>query len=147
MRRHARFLKDHHLPLVLVDAPHSEHFTVMQSDNVITDPALAYLRLHGRNERGYLTGKSAAEQFDYDYSPADINEIAERIQGLASKAQKVHVAFDNNRAHYAPKAAVALKEALEAKELREQRVSSTARRDFTNWSCRETHGTRWRNRS
>lgn len=102
-------LREHHLPLVLVDAPKSEHFTVMPISNVVTDPAIAYLRLHGRNEKGYISGKSVADRFDYDYSPEEIEGIAERVTQLAAAAQEVHVAFNNNRSHYAPKAALRLK--------------------------------------
>jgi uncharacterized protein YecE (DUF72 family) len=39
------------------DAPESEHFTVMQSENIVTNARLTYLRLHGRNERGYIAGR------------------------------------------------------------------------------------------
>jgi uncharacterized protein YecE (DUF72 family) len=97
------------VPFVLVDAPASEHFTVMPSQDVVTAP-LAYLRLHGRNERGYVSGKSVAERFDYDYSGEEIEEIGERVQRLAAEAAEVHVAFNNNRSSYAPKAALSLKQ-------------------------------------
>lgn len=107
-----QFFREHDLPLVLVDAPQSEHFTVMPMHNVVTAPALAYLRLHGRNEKGYITGKSVADRFDYDYAPEEIAGIAERVTQLAAAAQEVHVAFNNNRSHYAPKAALALKQKL-----------------------------------
>jgi uncharacterized protein YecE (DUF72 family) len=113
--RHAEetlaFFRNAHLPLVLVDAPASEHFTVMPSEDVVTAP-LAYLRLHGRNERGYITGKSVAERFDYDYSADEIEEIGARVRRLAEEAAEVHVAFNNNRSSYAPKAALALKQTL-----------------------------------
>ncbi len=108
------FFRSNHLPLVLVDAPESEHFTVMQTENNITDPRLAYLRLHGRNERGYIGGKSVAERFDYDYSGAEISGIAARLTELATQARDVHVAFNNNRSHYAPKAALRLKATMTA---------------------------------
>jgi len=106
------FFRDARIPFVLVDAPASEHFTVMPSqDDVVTAP-LAYLRLHGRNERGYISGKSVAERFDYDYSADEIEEIKERVERLAAEAAEVHVAFNNNRSNYAPKAALSLKQAL-----------------------------------
>jgi uncharacterized protein YecE (DUF72 family) len=70
------FFQSHHLPLVRVDAPESEHFTVMQNENNVTDAKLAYLRLHRRNERGYIAGRSVAERFDYDYSADEIAGVA-----------------------------------------------------------------------
>jgi uncharacterized protein YecE (DUF72 family) len=106
------FFRENRVPLVMVDAPASEHFTVMPGENVVTSPALAYLRLHGRNERGYIAGKSVAERFDYDYSEEEIEEIGQRVRHLATEAEEVHVAFNNNRSNYAPKAALNLKRAL-----------------------------------
>jgi uncharacterized protein YecE (DUF72 family) len=50
--------------------------------------------------------------FDYDYSPAEITGITERIGALAANAGAVHVALNNNRSNYAPKAALAIKAAL-----------------------------------
>ena len=106
------FFQSKHLPMVLVDAPESEHFTVMQSENLVTSPKLAYLRLHGRNERGYITGKTVAERFNYDYSDEEIGGVATRVGRLAEEAEEVHVAFNNNYSLYAPKAALRLKLAM-----------------------------------
>jgi uncharacterized protein YecE (DUF72 family) len=106
------FFRAQQVPLVSVDAPASAHFTIMPGENIVTSSALAYLRLHGRNERGYIAGKSVAERFDYDYSEPEIDEIAARVRHLATEAADVHVAFNNNRSNYAPKAALNLKRAL-----------------------------------
>jgi uncharacterized protein YecE (DUF72 family) len=106
------FFQSKRLPLVLVDAPKSEHFTVMQTENLVTSPKLAYLRLHGRNERGYITGKTVAERFNYDYSDEEIAGVATRVGRLAEEAEEVHVAFNNNYSLYAPKAALRLKLAM-----------------------------------
>ena len=106
------FFQSRHVPLVLVDAPESEHFTVMQMVNNVTTPKLAYLRLHGRNARGYVSGRSVAERFDYDYSPEEIDGIAARVRDLAEETDEVHVAFNNNHSLYAPKAAHRLKVAM-----------------------------------
>jgi uncharacterized protein YecE (DUF72 family) len=106
------FFRQRNLPLVLVDAPESEHFTVMQTENNVTDSKLAYLRLHGRNERGYISGRTVAERFDYDYASEEIAGIATRVRDLAEQAEEVHVAFNNNRSLYAPKAALQLKAAM-----------------------------------
>jgi uncharacterized protein YecE (DUF72 family) len=106
------FFRGRNLPLVLVDAPESEHFSVMQSENVVTSPRLAYFRLHGRNERGYISGRTVAERFNYDYSADEIKGIASRVRDLADEAEEVHVAFNNNHSLYAPKAALNLKAAI-----------------------------------
>jgi uncharacterized protein YecE (DUF72 family) len=85
------FFQSKRLPLVLVDAPESEHFTVMQRENLVTSPRLVYLRLHGRNERGYIAGKSVAERFNYDYSDDEIAGVATRVRDLAKETDEVHV--------------------------------------------------------
>src|SRR5499427_2987756 len=80
----ADFLRKHHAIFVNVDAPVSEHFMVMPSDvDEVTNPKVAYLRLHGRNAKAYITGKTVAARFDYDYSDGEIEETAERSTKLA----------------------------------------------------------------
>jgi len=107
------FLKKHRAAFVNVDAPMAEHFTIMPSDlDEITNPHLTYLRLHGRNARGYLTGKTVAARFDYDYSAEEISDVAERTKSLARGADEVHVIFNNNNLDYAPRAALRLRKAL-----------------------------------
>jgi uncharacterized protein YecE (DUF72 family) len=107
------FLKQRKVAFVNVDAPSAEHFTIMPSDlNEITTPELAYLRLHGRNARGYLSGKTVAARFDYNYNDDEVAEIAERSNALAHKTRELHVIFNNNNLDYAPRAAARLREAL-----------------------------------
>jgi uncharacterized protein YecE (DUF72 family) len=107
------FLRERNIAFVNVDAPASDHFTVMPSDlDEITNPGVAYLRLHGRNAKAYITGKTVAARFDYDYSDKEISEIAERAKKLAQEARDVHVIFNNNNLDYAPRAAIRLRKAL-----------------------------------
>lgn len=65
----------------------------------------AYLRAHGRNTKGYISGRSVAERFDYDYSDRELKEIADRAKGLSELAIDTHIIFNNNKGNYAPKAA------------------------------------------
>jgi len=107
------FLRKRKIALVNVDAPAADHFTIMRSDiNEVTNPAMTYLRLHGRNARSYLTGKTVAARFDYDYSEKEIDEVVERTQSLAREADEVHVLFNNNNLDYAPRAAIRLRKVL-----------------------------------
>ena len=107
------FLKQHKSVFVNVDAPASDHFTIMPSElNETTNPQLAYLRLHGRNTRGYLSGKTVAARFDYDYRDDEIDEIAERSKTLADETRELHVIFNNNNLDYAPMAATRLRKSL-----------------------------------
>jgi uncharacterized protein YecE (DUF72 family) len=98
---------------VNVDAPESDHFMVMPSDmDEVTNSDVAYLRLHGRNAKAYITGKSVAARFDYDYSENEIAEVAQRSRRLAREARELHVIFNNNNLDYAPRAALRLRKAL-----------------------------------
>src|SRR6266496_540363 len=107
------FLKQRKVTFVNVDAPAADHFTIMPSDvNEITNPGFSYLRLHGRNARGYLSGKTVAARFDYNYSDQEIVEVAERSKKLARKTRELHVVFNNNNLDYAPRAAARLRVAL-----------------------------------
>ena len=107
------FLRRHRATFVNVDAPQTEHFTVMPSDvNAVTNDTAAYLRLHGRDAKAYTTGKTVATRFDYDYSKKEIAEVADRAEGLAGVAREVHVVFNNNNLDYAPRAALELRQAL-----------------------------------
>jgi len=108
-----QFLNEHKAAFVNVDAPRAEHFTVMPSDvNEITNHDVAYLRLHGRNARAYLTGKTVAARFNYNYNDAEIEEVAQRSERLAQETDEVHVVFNNNALDYAPRAAARLRKAL-----------------------------------
>jgi uncharacterized protein YecE (DUF72 family) len=107
------FVRKHRAIFVNVDAPASDHFTVMPSDvDEVTDPKAAYLRLHGRNAKAYITGKTVAARFDYDYSDREIAEVAHRSRKLAQEARELHVIFNNNNLDYAPRAALRLRKAL-----------------------------------
>jgi uncharacterized protein YecE (DUF72 family) len=107
------FMHKENVIFVNVDAPAEKHFTIMPSDlDAITNKESAYLRLHGRDPRAYITGKTVAARFNYDYSDAEIEEIAVRSERLAAKAKEVHVIFNNNARDYAPHAALRLRKAL-----------------------------------
>ena len=107
------FLQRHHAIFVNVDAPESDHFMVMPSEvDEVMNSNVAYLRLHGRNAKAYLTGKTVAARFDYDYTDNEIAEVAQRSRKLAREAREMHVIFNNNNLDYAPRAALRLRKAL-----------------------------------
>ena len=95
------------------NAPPEKHFTIMPSDlTAITNSNTAYLRLHGRDSSAYITGKTVAARFNYNYSDTEIEEVAARSEELARDAKEVHVIFNNNARDYAPHAALRLRKAL-----------------------------------
>ncbi len=105
------FLREESVTLASIDGPPADakHFTIMPALDEITDPRLAYLRLHGRDPKAYLTGKTVAERFHYDYSDDELDQIAGRAKDLSTKADAVHVVFNNNARDFAPRAAERLR--------------------------------------
>jgi uncharacterized protein YecE (DUF72 family) len=90
---------------VCVDAPRADEFSIMPPIDAVTSDDLAYVRIHGRDAQGYLTGKSVAERFGWIYADDELEEIAGRARSLAEDAGEVHVMFNNNRDDDAPSAA------------------------------------------
>ncbi len=54
----------------------------------------AYLRLHGRNEKGWLLNRYDA-RYDYLYNGRELQEIRRRCEGLARRCGNVTVIFNN----------------------------------------------------
>jgi len=96
---------EHDVAFVCVDAPPGDHFSIMPAVDAVTRDDLAYVRLHGRDTHGYLTGKSVAERFGWVYGDEELEEVASRVRSLADQAAEVHVLFNNNRDDDAPSAA------------------------------------------
>jgi len=97
---------------VCVDAPRGDNFTIMPPIDAVTRSDHAYMRAHGRNVEGYVSGKTVAERFGWEYSDEELEEIAGRARALADRAAIVNVAFNNNRGADAPKSARRMRELL-----------------------------------
>ena len=106
------FLSEQEAAFVCVDAPRADHFMIMPELDAVTAPGLAYLRAHGRNAEGYISGRSVAERFGYVYDDSELEEIGGRASALAQEAEHVHVMFNNNRSDDAPRAAQRMRELL-----------------------------------
>jgi uncharacterized protein YecE (DUF72 family) len=111
-RRTMAHLSERRAVWVGVDAPRSDHFTIMPPVDAVTREDLAYLRAHGRNAKGYISGRSVAERFGYAYSDDELQEIGQRAAELAAEAGVVNVMFNNNRGADAPVAARRMRELL-----------------------------------
>lgn len=109
------FLLEQGVALASIDGPPADverHPTIMPAIDEITDERLTYLRLHGRDPKAYLTGRTVAERFHYDYSDAELDEVCARAERLAAVSDAVHVVFNNNSRDFAPKAAERLRRRL-----------------------------------
>jgi uncharacterized protein YecE (DUF72 family) len=105
------YFRHRELAWVALDLPQLKANALLPPIDEVTNPILSYMRLHGRNPN-YLKSKSAAERHEHDYTAAELEEIAARIQSLATRAKDVHVSFNNHFATFAPKAALALRRLL-----------------------------------
>jgi uncharacterized protein YecE (DUF72 family) len=106
------WLEDHGAAFVAVDAPQGKPPTMLPRLDAVTRKELAYLRLHGRNARGWVKGRTVAERFGYRYDDGELEEIAQRAERLAEQADTVRVMFNNNRGDDAPIAAQRMRELL-----------------------------------
>lgn len=99
------WMEDHRAAWVAVDAPPGDHVPIMPAIDAVTNPRLAYIRMHGRDTESYMTGRSVAERFAWDYSDDELGEVGRRVESMAEQAEEVHALFNNNRGADAPSAA------------------------------------------
>lgn len=105
------YFRARELVWIAVDMPQVEGSSIMPAVDEVTNPKLAYLRLHGRRKDwGEL--KTAEDKHSYQYTDEDLKEVAERVRTLAAKAEKVHVVANNHAEDFAPKTALALQRVL-----------------------------------
>ena len=106
------FFEAQRAAFVCVDSPPGEHVPIMPPIDAVTRDDLAYVRVHGRDTEGYMSGRTVAERFGWVYSDAELSEIAARAALLAEQAGEVHVMFNNNRSADAPTAARRFRELI-----------------------------------
>jgi uncharacterized protein YecE (DUF72 family) len=106
------FFEDAGAVWVAVDAPPGDQITIMPPLDAVTHPRLAYFCAHGRNKRGYVSGRSVPERFGWRYGDDELREIAERVESMHELAPSVRMQFNNNKGSDAPVAAARLKELL-----------------------------------
>jgi uncharacterized protein YecE (DUF72 family) len=117
------YFRSRKLAFVLVDAPQCEHFTVMPSGmNCVTKPQLGYFRFHGRNQEGYVRGKTVADRFNYDYTDTEVQELMTRIEEVDKEVEELHIVANNNRSNYAPRLAEHIQALLRQKERLQDRL-------------------------
>ena len=91
-----RFLEEHGMTYVVVDAPQTGGKNVLPTV-VAGTSATGYVRFHGRNAETWnkRTG-SAAERFDYLYSEDELRDWVPRLRELADETKTVYAMFNNN---------------------------------------------------
>jgi uncharacterized protein YecE (DUF72 family) len=89
------FERSHGLVNVIVDEPQGSANSIPSIWSV-TNPELAIVRLHGRNQDTWNKKNlnSSADRFNYDYSADELSGLAKKIDAIA--AASVHVVLNNN---------------------------------------------------
>lgn len=87
----ASFLQDHGLQAVSGDLPRVNRYV-----SFLTRPGegTAYVRFHGRNEKGWLL-KGGDARYDYLYNSRELTELRRRIDSMAARSPRVLVVFNN----------------------------------------------------
>ena len=107
------FLRAHRLAYTCVDEP--QGFPSSVPPIAAATAEIALVRLHGRNAaRWNRAARSAAERFDYLYSPAELAEWVPPVRRLADEAREVHVLFNNCYVDYAVRNATQMSALLDA---------------------------------
>jgi len=87
--------------LVAVDEPSLPG--LFPSLDVVTNPALFYVRFHGRNNEGWRSG-NMQKKFNYDYSDQELLAWCDRyLYSMAARAERGILVFNNHVRAQAPK--------------------------------------------
>jgi uncharacterized protein YecE (DUF72 family) len=97
------------ITLVSVDAPALPG--LFPSLDIVTNSGFFYMRFHGRNRSGWSSG-NMQKKFDYDYSTAELEELAGNIRTMSSRSSKGILFFNNHVRAQAPRNAVELQRIL-----------------------------------
>jgi uncharacterized protein YecE (DUF72 family) len=108
-------LERREVTLVGVDAPDLPD--LFPSSVAVTNPALFYVRFHGRNAKGWRSGNMQL-QFDYDYSDDELHEwIENKIEPMSNRARKGVIFFNNHVRAQAPENARRMADLLKKRGL------------------------------
>jgi len=107
------FLTERHLVNVVVDEPQGAANSI-PSVWAATHPALALVRLHGRNDATWniKDATAASDRFNYDYTEAELTDLSSPILRLSQEAAATHVIFNNNFEDQGPRNATSLRRIL-----------------------------------
>lgn len=97
------FLEERGISFVSVDAPQLASRTTMPPVTAATAP-WSYVRFHGRNAATWHgRSASAADRFDYLYTPDELREWEQPVRDLAADSERTWAMFNNCKRDYAPR--------------------------------------------
>jgi len=107
-------LRDAGIVHTVVDAPQGFDNTV-PAVWASTHPDLALLRLHGRNAATWNhTANASSSRFQYEYSPEELADLAQRLKRLAEQVRDTHAVLNTNYQDQGMRNAAGLAAALRA---------------------------------
>jgi uncharacterized protein YecE (DUF72 family) len=90
------FLRELRAAHTVVDAPSGFEDTVPAVWEA-TQGDLAVVRMHGRNTAAWTSsGAASSSRFNYEYSQAELDDLARRVRALAQRVRKTHVILNTN---------------------------------------------------
>ena len=84
-------------PVSTVDEP---NMSTLPGSEVVFTKSPAYVRLHGRNYKGWYKG-SMEERYTYNYSREELNEWIGKVKALTDRTKNVFILFNNHPQGYA----------------------------------------------
>ena len=95
-------LRDLRMVYTIVDEPQGESNSVPPLVEV-TNPALAVVRFHGRNQETWNKPglKGSQDRFNYRYTTDELHGWLPNVNAVASETQTIHLLFNNNAGNYA----------------------------------------------
>ena len=104
--RTPEFLREHDIPMVVVDAPPGMKSS-LPSTPVVTSSQLAVVRLHGRREETWEErNEIVSERYRYLYDESELVEWVEPVLDVSADVPETHVIFNNCYGNYAPTNAI-----------------------------------------
>lgn len=85
------FLRDNQLGIVNADLPRINRYMPFVTEVAGTT---AYVRLHGRNEKGWLVN-GMDTRYDYLYNAKELRELKRRLAALEEKCENINIIFNN----------------------------------------------------
>ena len=107
----AALLAEHRAAWVQIDEP--KFPSSIQQDLAGSGAALYYLRLHGRNAQQWWDHAESEDRYNYFYSPAELEPIAQKVRDVRSTIKKAYLFLNNHFSAQSVANAVTLKNMLD----------------------------------
>jgi uncharacterized protein YecE (DUF72 family) len=112
--RTPEFLREHNIPMVVVDAPPGTKSS-LPATPLVTSSDLAVVRLHGRREETWEErNEIVSERYRYLYDESELDEWVPPVMDVSAQVPETHVIFNNCYGNYATTNAIEFSALLHA---------------------------------